>query len=71
MINKIIKNNRKPGKDLAHKIANILCDDKDQLQGLFFYLRGHHRMINLIADRCPEAYKDFRAARDGGKNLIT
>jgi hypothetical protein len=68
MINRILKNTAKPGPVLAAKIAREVTDDPDHQQLLEFYLTGAHRTANAIAERCPDAFKDFRATRDREDN---
>jgi hypothetical protein len=68
MINRILKNSAKPGPTLAAKIAAEVADEADHQQLLVFYLTGAHRKANEIAERCPDAFKDFRATRDREDN---
>ena len=64
MVNLIIKGKKIPGRALARRIAQVVSHEEHQ-DDMYFYLRGLHKQYDNIDKECPDAFEDFRSARDG------
>lgn len=64
MVNLMIHNHKKPGSDLALRIAEALTDKFIEQEGLRFFLLGKHKAAGKLMEEFPNAFEDFRSTRD-------
>jgi len=63
-VNMVTHNKKRPGKELATKMANQLTDEPIEQEGLIFFLLGYHKQATKLLKEYPHAFEDFRATGD-------
>jgi len=71
MVNHMVSDRKRPGEALAEIVALILSDDKEEEEGLKFFLLQHHKKVHKLLKEYPHAFEDFRTAgnREDDKGL--
>lgn len=64
MVSRIVHNTKKPGPQLAEKIAHTLTANVVEREGIAFFLLGCHKHVDELMEKFPHAFEDFRTARD-------
>ena len=64
-VNMVAHDKKRPGPDLAKRMAHELTDDAIEQEGLVFFLLGYHKQVTKLLEEYPNAFEDFRSTGNG------
>jgi transcriptional regulator with XRE-family HTH domain len=63
-VNMVAHDRKRPGRELAIRMAHTLVDEPIEQEGLVFFLLGYHKQVTKLLEEYPNAFEDFRTTGD-------